>query len=302
MNIIRRLHKTVCAVKWNIGFIEKPVSDLLEGKQCKINFLIHNYRDRWFADPWLISEDENEIKCLVEEKKFGIKQNGYISLLTINRQTYRLKERRTILELDSHLSFPATIEENGKLYIYPENAAGEGLGLYLLDKNFGCVHVRNLSREGLADAVITDLFGERMMFATKLPNPNGDTLLAYRFDKEGNYKLEEDYHFENNIARNAGNWFKLGDRIYRPAQDCNGGYGKAVILQEVIRDNDGHFLFHNRQRIISPDSKLCLGLHTFNHLSNLIVVDAYGYKNPIWLVKTSNYIINNLSRIKHFVK
>lgn len=302
MNIIRRLHNSVCAVKWNIGFIESPVMDILEGKQYKIYFLSHNYRDRWFADPWLLSEDEQEIKCLVEEKRMGAGQNGYISLLTIDRQTYRLKERRTILKLDSHLSFPATIEDNGKLYFYPENAAGEGLGMYLLEKNGQCVHVSNLSREGLADAVITDLFGERMMFATKLPNQNGDTLFVYRLGKDGEYILENEHHFESNIARNAGNWFKLGDQIYRPAQDCNGGYGKAVVLQKVSRGNDGRFMFHNIQRIISTDSKLCLGLHTFNHFGDLIVVDAYGYKHPLWLVKVSHSIISFLSGIKHIIK
>lgn len=302
MNIIRKVHNKICAVKWNIGFIEKPISRLLEGESYQIKFLQHNYHDRWFADPWLLNVDDDKIKCLVEEKKFGINQNGYISILTINRHTFRLEERKTILKLNSHLSFPAILREDEAVFIYPENGAGEGLGLYRIKQDGTCDHIRNLSQESLADAVITDVFGEKMMFATKQPNQNGKTLLQYRCDHKGRYKLADEIHFEENIARNAGNWFRIGDHVYRPAQDCNGGYGKAVILQEALRSDEGDFSFRNVVRLTSTDEKLNLGLHTFNYIGDLIVTDAYGYKNPFWLVKTSQLIFNVLSGIKQYIK
>jgi hypothetical protein len=36
-------------------------------------------------------------------------------------------------------------------------------------------------------------------------------------------------------ARPAGRLFSFGGNLYRPAQDCSGGYGSAIQMQKVVR-------------------------------------------------------------------
>ena len=295
MNIIRKLYKKTVAIRWNLGFIESDLGDIVEGKDYNVRYLKHNYNDRWFADPWLLSVDDNTIKVLVEEKKYGENQKGYISLMTVDRENYQLIDLKTALRLPSHLSFPAILRENGKVYIYPENAEGEGLALYELQDEKFCSFVHNLSKDPLADAVITDCLGERLMFSTSLPEQNGSLISIHQIDTEKgiSHKIGE-YLFESNIARNAGDWFEIDNRVYRPAQDCNGGYGKAVIIQKVDRNSKGEISFTDVRRLTSSHHHLDLGMHTFNSLNGLTVIDVYGYRYPKWVAQAGTFIFDML--------
>lgn len=297
MTAIRKLYSWLYSGCWNLGFIEQPLSEIIEDCPLKIHYLNHSYKDRWFADPWLLKVDKSNLEVLVEEYRYSEKI-GYISKLTVDRMNYHLLNRETLLKLNSHLSFPAILRRSPKAYIYPENSNGEGLGLYEINTDGGCTHVRNLCSERLTDAVITDLFGDELLFSTHLPTQNGNTLYVYRIDIEtGETLLIDEYRFESNIARNAGEWFRVGEKVYRPAQDCNGGYGMAVFLQEVERKEDGSFEFHDVRRLTSTHPRYNTGLHTFNHLNGLSVIDVHGYRFPKWVAKSSKIVFDLLLAI-----
>ena len=107
MNPITKIHFYLTAVRWTLGFIEEPLYDIVKGNHINVHYLKHNYCDRWFADPWILEVNDDTIKVLVEEKHFGQYQKGYISIMTVSRHTYELLKLETLLQLPTHLSFPA---------------------------------------------------------------------------------------------------------------------------------------------------------------------------------------------------
>lgn len=274
------LHKLL-QTKWNIGFIDNAVCDILHNEKISIHWMQHPFTDRWFADPFILDVTDEEITLLVEELHYK-SNKGYISKLIVNRSNYKLKTRKTILELETHLSFPIFFEKENEIIIYPENSETGKLNSYILDRHRNKLTFKNVViNEPLTDAVIVKLNSLYYLFSTCLPYPNGRVLHIYCSDNwDSHYKLMQKVNFSDCAARNAGNFFYLGDKLIRPAQDCTKAYGHGLILQEVTFSN-GSFLFNELKRIYPDSWHYNLGLHTLNIRDNLLVVDGRGYKNPL---------------------
>lgn len=275
MGFYSKLSHFINEQHWTLGFIEQPLKDIVEGTPYEIIYVKGMPKDRWFADPFILDCDEDGIQVLVEEFCYNLRR-GRIARLSIDRKSYRLLEYKIILDLPTHLSFPFIQRKNGKVYVCPENSASGSWSKYEYNLTTdSLVKVNTLPNLPLTDAVSTGLFGEGLVFATSLPDPNGDTLTAYSKDGE----LKQRISFPSNTARNAGDWFVVDNRVYRPAQDCNSGYGKAVILQEVTNE-DGSFVFKDVRRVASTHPKFTTGCHTFNNYKGLTIVDVHGWRRP----------------------
>lgn len=273
------LKKYIYNNHWTLGFSEDNLENIVSGKQPTIHWMKNPYKNRWFADPFILDYSENEITVLVEEYYDPI-QRGRISKLTVDRKSYQLKNVDVVLELPTHLSFPIIKRSGDDIYIYPENGASNNLVLYKYNPNTNtCKTEKILAKGYLADAVITDLFGEELLFATVVPNHNGKDLMIYK-EKGKIYQEVNKVHFESNISRNAGDWFTLNNKVYRPCQDCNERYGEAVIIQEVSKVDDT-LSFKKVNRICSTHHSYKLGCHTLNHYKGLIVIDVNGYRRPL---------------------
>lgn len=278
------------SVKWTVGFIENDLDSIIVGDFINIHWIRHSYTDRWFADPFILDVTENEIILLCEEYYYPIKR-GRIAKLVIDKKTRELKECQVVLELDTHLSFPAIFRKGDDVYIYPENSENATLSFYKYDiRDNKCIKCGNLIEEPLTDAIFTEEFGEKIMFSTKLPRQNKDVLDIYNWKKD-KYIKSSSVKFHNNIARNAGDFFQINGEVYRPAQDCNNVYGGAVILQKVTKNVD--FIFENIRRIESDNSRYNIGCHTFNHYEGYTVIDAKGYRFPL-IAKMLMFIRNIL--------
>lgn len=265
------------SVKWTIGFIETDLNSILSGKVLNIHWIQHSYTDRWFADPFILDVTDNEIILLCEEYYYPIKR-GRIAKLEIDKKTWKLKNSQVVLELDTHLSFPAIFRKGDDVFIYPENSENGALTSYCYNVQHNkCTKCDDLIDEPLTDAIITELFGEKLLFSTKIPVQNKNILDVYHW-KDNKYAKSSSVLFSDNIARNAGDFFKIDGGIYRPAQDCNKVYGGAVILQKVTKDTE--FKFVDIRRIESDNSQYNVGCHTFNHYKGYTVIDAQGYKFP----------------------
>ena len=286
-SLVQRAYLKFTAQRWNVGFIKEDIESILSGKPIHLKICQHEYNDRWFADPFILDVNDDYIYLLVEElyNKWG---KGRITKLSVNRHTNHIDLVEPILQLDSHLSFPAILRTGGDIIqIYPENAKGYGLALYEYDQRSNNLEfIKVISQKPLADAIITGVLGETKMFATEVPTHNGNVLNQYSIE-ENDIVMNGQICFSSNIARNAGDWFKHNGKVYRPAQDCNECYGAAVILQEVVKENE-QLTFHDVRRIKSTSWKYITGLHTFNHYKGITVIDVHGYRNPVlgWLFKT----------------
>lgn len=264
--------------KYNIGFVEDDLQDVLDGKPITVNWLRHSFKDRWFADPFILDISDKEIFVLVEEWSDNIKR-GRISKLTIDRKTYELKHLKVMIDEGYHMSFPS-IERIGKdVYVYPESSVVGRLESFKYDKsNDRFDKVGIVCDLPLTDSVVNNMFGHRFLFSTCLPDANGKDLGIYLWDeKKGRFLMMSSFHFQENLSRMAGNFFRCQNKIYRPAQVCIKSYGDAVSIQEVTCSK-GKWDFKELRRIYSPHPDLNLGFHTFNTYQDLIVVDAIGYR------------------------
>ncbi|MDR2408616.1 MAG: hypothetical protein LBE13_10975 [Bacteroidales bacterium] len=261
---------------WNIGFVSTGIKDVLNSDSWDISWLNHDYRDRFFADPFILEANDKNIIVLAEEFYYP-DYKGRIVKLTIGRESFFLMKNEPVLDLETHLSFPAIFRHNNKIWIYPENSAAGKLVLYQFDvMNNKVIPASVLSAEPLTDAVITELFGEPYLFTTRLPDDSGFILSIYKSEQwNGHFELLQTVEFGEKIARNAGNIFELDGMILRPAQDCSKGYGKGLVLQ-IINQENGSFLFIEYKRFYPASKKYNSGLHTFNFSENhdIIAVDG----------------------------
>jgi hypothetical protein len=277
--------------------VTNSIEGILNNEELKIKWVEPTYKDRWFADPFILDANENNITLLVEEFFYPIKRAG-IAKIIINRKNNRIVSTKTILTLPTHMSYPAILRKDGKIFIYPESGKSGKLKLYEYDKNTDelkeeCV----LINEYVADATYTNYFGEDLIFCTKLPDINEKRLCIYKKGSDNLYKFQEEIFFEDNVARMAGDFFSYNGIIYRPAQDCNKSYGHGTVIQKVINRN-GKWIFHEVRRYFSNNKKYPLGIHTLNMYKDVIVVDAVGYRWP----KTGAFINFLITIIKKIIR
>lgn len=291
---LKTLYNKLVLHRWDLGFVNSSMDDILEGEKLQVERVKSHYKNRWFADPFILSFDEKEILLLVEDF-WDLDQLGRISKLSIDRHTSEIKDVKVILHLDTHLSFPSIMRNGGKVYIYPENSSANGMWLYVYNPETDeCRKIEQLSDLPLTDAIVTNVFGEKQIFSTKEPNPNKNVLDIYDWNDESKtFEHTESVTFHENIARNAGDFFEYKGTIYRPAQECNQMYGHAVSLQKVEKIGN-RYQFTEVRRIMPP--KGTFGVHTFNTYNGLTVIDMKVFRHP-WIASPLFKLRNMLSFI-----
>ena len=86
-------------------------------------------------------------------------------------------------------------------------------------------------------------------------------------------------------ARMAGNLFSLGDKLFRPSQNCTKTYGHSIVINEVEQLNDDVFIEKKITSIKPNWDKAISATHSISISQNLIVLDAkvsrwrHSYKN-----------------------
>ena len=219
---------------------------------------------------------------LVEDYRYK-DDRGRISRIIVDMERNSIVSCKTILD-GGHYSFPAILREQGKVFFYPEQSRQGKLELFeYCPKTETCEYVETISDEPLTDAIIY----KGVVFSTRLLEPNGKTLKMFKWpsavqefkhetrnsalgsaalgvmkEKEletRNSKLET-FSFSECIARNAGDFFECGGKVYRPAQECNRWYGNALSIQ----------LYENGE---FKEVRRIPRLHTLNSHQGVMVVD-----------------------------
>lgn len=279
--------------KWNIAIVSNSLEEMTMGKALNYRMMEYNNPDAWYADPFILEVTNTHYHILAEEFLSSLGR-ARISKLIVNKQTMQLENVVPLLTLPTHLSYPAIIRKGKEVYIYPESGESGFLKMYIYDSdNESLSEVETIIEDSLADATLTNLFGADDLFCTYLPDCNGKILHWLRKDNTGVYKEINTFSFKENTARMAGDFFKINDEIYRPAQECNESYGHGLVIQKVTIE-DGNISFEEVARYISIDKEYSCGIHTLNSYKGVVVVDFVGYKYPM--------AANMIKRIKKFVR
>ena len=257
---------------WTLAYGVYDESINLEGEfgyAGKLHYVINPYKKKWFADPFILRESDDKLELLVEEYDSDIKK-GRIARIVINKQTDKIVACSIVLELPSHLSFPAIYRFDDKIFVHPENSASGVSTIYEYDLgNDKLINPVVLVNEPLTDAVIIKCGECYKMYATHVPTSCGNTLTEYQSDNFlGEYNKTKTITFQDNTARMAGAFLEYQGKLIRPAQDCNHDYGRAVVFYDgftVIGD-------------LRPKGLKYEGIHTFNRFGETFVVDLKKYQ------------------------
>lgn len=274
--------KQLIRPRWQIGIVENSLEGIVNGEELRVQWPANPFHDRWFADPFVLSVNGNEVTLLVEDYRYK-DDRGRISRIIVDMERNSIVSCKTILD-GGHYSFPAIMRYEGKIYFYPEQSRQGKLELFeYCPKTETCEYVETLIDEPLTDAIIY----KGVIYSTRLPEPNGKTLKMFKWpsavqefkhetrnsalgsaalgvmkEKEletRNSKLET-FSFSECIARNAGDFFECGGKVYRPAQECNRWYGNALSIQ----------LYENGE---FKEVRRIPRLHTLNSYQGVTVVD-----------------------------
>lgn len=297
--MLKELYRKLTNYYWNIGFFEWSDNCIEKGESWNIKWLKSDNKNHWFADPFILNDNENEIELFVEDYYYK-SHKAVISKIVVDKKNYSLKNLKVILELDSHLSYPFIFRENNKIYVMPENSASGALNLYEYDEvemNLKCIFT--LVDEPITDAILTKNKDEYYIFCTKLPNPNNNILYIYHSQNLfTQFSLFQQVKFEDNVARCGGDLFTYNGKTVRPAQNCNMRYGNGLVFQYVLKKKN-YFNFEEISRFKSKNKKMNLGLHTFNIYHDMCVVDSYGYIHPHF---ANFFVILKTYFLKYFSK
>lgn len=264
--------------KWDLGIAFEDEGHRYDASEWNFH-IIKAPKDRWFADPFILDVTDTVIIVLVEEFSYRINR-GRLAKLIIDKETFQLKSMKIVLDLNTHLSFPAILRDGTDIYIYPENSASGSSMLYKYNSEDDSVSViRQLSNQPLTDAIITKIDNNFYIFTTEIPTQNGNKLSIYSaLDDMESYKLIQNIILFDNTARSAGDIFVDNGRIVRPAQNCNGGYGVGLVFQEIIKDSKGDFVLKELFR--RKPIKNYIGMHTYNQYKGCYIVDLHARRYP----------------------
>jgi hypothetical protein len=277
--VIHSLINKLGFVYLNIGFIENDIPYVINhpSEQWNISWLKHPYKDRFFADPFILQSNNETIEVLVEEFFYN-SWKGVITLLIIDRKTYTLLERKCILDLPTHLSFPFIFRENGEVYIIPENAQSGKLTLYKYHADGMYLDfVKVILDVPAVDAVILKEDKAYYLFCTVKGSCTNSDLHAYYSDSLlGAFKPFKKNPVKSDLmsSRLAGDFLRYEGDIYRISQQCSPSYGCGLVFSKINELSPDNFE-ETAIRVAYPVSPYSRGLHTYNTYKGVTVIDGF---------------------------
>lgn len=208
----------------------------------------------YYADPFLIKRDGITYIFfeLYDYEKGRIAYSILDDDLTIT-------EPKVVIDSDTHMSFPALLEDGKEVYMTPENCLGGELVIYQAVK-FPEVWDK-------VKVVANGRFDDPIMFKYKdkyriMATEGGNNLKVFEADSvHSNWKQISSDCVQH--SRSAGNIF---DGI-RPVQDSTPDYGRAIVFKDLETGKE--------LKRIEPDWYPNLtGTHTFNMSEDYIIIDG----------------------------
>ena len=236
-------------------------------------------RQRYFADPFLFVE--NGVTYLFCEEYPYATQKAVISVFTLDAQG-RASAPRVVLERPYHLSYPLVFRHDGQIWMMPESSANGTLELYraeafperwALDRTL-------LSGLAISDATFFESGGKFWLTATT--NEGGSSWdclsLFWGPGPLGPWTRCGDAPalIDASAARPAGEIQQRGGALWRPAQDCTGGYGSGLTLCRIDHVGEDGFAQTVGARLAPPPGAPVDGVHTLNRGGGFETIDAVG--------------------------
>jgi hypothetical protein len=266
--------------QWFVAWRAAPLNPPLPPGRIDISDwqILRDDGARYYADPFVIARGQRRY-VFVEEFPYATGR-GVLSCFEIS-DTGVLSRPRPVLERAFHLSYPHLIEVGSEIYLLPEASQSGRLTLYRADPfPDRWVEVAEIASRPLHDATIAKINGTYWMFATEqIPGGSSwDRLVLYSAPTlTGPWLPHPDSPvlLDARAARPAGTLFTHGGALWRPAQDCTGGYGSALTLARIDRLDKTGFAQTPVHTVRFGRPQHVLGPHTYNRGAGLEVLDVF---------------------------
>lgn len=278
--MIKRFLRKFILGEWNIGISNQDFLSLFSKvKQgatlvLDVQWMKHNHRNSFYADPFIYDVGNDTVKILVEEFFFD-RSKGVISLLNIDRKTGKLLKKSVVLEETCHLSYPFYDAAYGTFI--PESFRNYNCAEYDFDGKIASKK-RIITDFPMIDATPVLHNGKWYVFATTQPNALDELLIYWSDKREGPFKAHPMNPQKKDIktSRCAGKFFLCNGELYRPVQDSTHLYGETVHIMKVTELTPTSFKEEFYCHVqLSNAGKYALGFHTLNFQDNVVIVDGY---------------------------
>jgi hypothetical protein len=264
-------------LQWSIGITSAAPASIDSRHLANARWLTPD-SSRFFADPFPI-EHQGRKYIFFEELPFS-SQKGRIAVIELLPDG-TLTAPRTVLETGFHLSYPFVFEEQGKLYMLPEQSSTGRIALYEAVSFPGVWKEVKVLVEGFAgiDSSLLRHRGRWWLFTSLGEHGNQDNNL-HIFHAKGLWDRFEPHplnpvKMDISSSRMAGKLFFDGETLVRPAQNCSNRYGGSVVFHEITGLSEKHYEERALREVLpSPESPFGLGFHTVNSTGSFTMVDG----------------------------
>ncbi len=233
--------------------------------------------DAFHADPFLF-EHGGETFLFVEAYPWATRK-GVIACARLGPDG-RPQAFETVLEQPFHLSYPQVFAHRGEILMLPETASRRRLELYRAsDFPRGWKRVA-VMLEGLriADATLLQYEDRWWLFASLAEHGGSsqDELFAWHGPSPfGPWTAHTRNPLVSDVraGRPAGRFVQRGDRLYRPAQDSEAGYGSGLVWCEVLELTPETYREREAARWRGEDFGRFTGVHTFTEAGGFEAID-----------------------------
>lgn len=268
---------------WTVAYRKRQGNaTILDDKTTPFRALPNSWR-YWYADPHLFCAGKDT--WVFAEAYDLVLRRGVIACCRLTEEG-GATPWKVVLKLPYHLSYPHVFEKNGAVCMIPESYKADEIALFLAERfPYSWKKTAVLLKGGVpVDTTLFEFGGKEWLHTMLLAN--GEKLMLYplvdgKAAGEGVYAQNDDLN-----ARPAGNFFRVGEKLVRPAQDSVESYGCALNFYEVETVTENRYSEKLIAKVYPGDVVSDLkwepkGMHTYNLTDQYEVVDFKRYRTDI---------------------
>ncbi len=260
---------------YGIAILDRRPEEFLLDQSCPAAQWVQIPPSQGFiADPFFWPGQPGVLLCETYLHRTGL---GELTALSIDAGRIVGSEPLP-LGVGSHLSYPSAWAEDGRVFCLPEMAASRRQVLYELKRGMAPEPVCVVGEIGMADPTLMKVDGLYWIAYTDTDIGTYDNLCllhAPRLEGPWSPHAGNPVKIDARSSRPGGTPFRVGDKLYRPAQDCSREYGGALTINRVALCTPDAY----REEPVAtlrpdPDGAFPDGLHTLSFGGGLAVIDG----------------------------
>ncbi len=259
-------------LKWWVWFkLENWIIGYKTTTDKNYKYVSPNKEGEYLADPFCFYEGEQPL-ILAEHYSYHT-EKGHIVLIEPG-----MNQITSVIEKNTHLSYPFVYEENGNIYIIPEESETGKLNLYKWDREKkSAICLQTLMDIPAVDASLLKHGNKYYLFTgIKGQAPNEKLFIFCADQLEGPYSP----HVSNPVkvspmgARMGGGFMVDGEKIIRPSQYSVQHYGEKIVFQRIVKLSPTEYEEEWTEELKPmKDAPFNCGLHTYDKKGTFEVID-----------------------------